>query len=240
MSIQRTCALAAAGLVGALLATPASAYEVIAVENPGKITGTVKFAGDPPAPEKFQVTKDTGACGTEKTKEDLLVGADKGIANVVVKVNASKGAELKPADKKITFDQKGCQYKPHVTLVPAGSTLEVLNPDGVLHNVHVMGKANPEKNQAMPKFRKTLDWKVDKPEWPVEVKCDAHPWMKAYWVVMDTPYYAVTDEKGSFTIDNLPAGEYDVEVWQETLGKKTEKVTVTAGSATDVAWEMSK
>lgn len=240
MSIKSTCALAAAGFAGILLATSASAYEVVAVENPGKVTGTVKFAGDAPAPEKFAVTKDTSACGTEKTKEDLIVGADKGIANVVVVVKASKGAEIKPSDKKITFDQKTCQYHPHVVLVPAGSTLEVLNPDGVLHNVHVMGKANPEKNQAMPKFRKTLDWKMDNPEWPVEVKCDAHPWMKAYWIVQDSPYYAVTDESGRFTIENLPAGEYDVDVWQETLGKKAEKVTVTAGAATDVAWEMSK
>ncbi len=222
------------------LAGTAGAYEGGAVTGGGSVSGTVKFAGTAPAPEKFEVTKDNEACGKEKTKPDLLVGANGGLANAVVVVKATKGKALTVPTDPVTFDQKGCEYNPHVLAFPAGSTVRVLNPDGVLHNVHVSGKVNPEANRAMPKFQKQADWKIEKPEWPIAVKCDAHPWMHAYWLSMDQPYYAVTDKDGNFSITELPAGEYEVEVWHEVLGKTTQKITVTGGQDSKVAWEMKK
>ncbi len=118
--------------------------------------------------------------------------------------------------------------------------MRVLNPDGVLHNVHVMGKANPASNRAMPRFQKQIDWKVEKPEWPIAVKCDAHPWMHAYWLSMDQPYYAVTTAGGTFSIADLLPGDYEVEVWHPTLGKKVEKVTIKPKATTTVDWSMAK
>jgi plastocyanin len=214
------------------------AYEAIDVTGGGSLAGTVKMSGAAPAPEKISVTKDTQACGTEKTKPDLVVASDGGLANVVVVVKATKGKKLEVPAAPITFDQKGCEYAPHVLAFPAGSTIEVLNPDGVLHNVHVTGKVNPEANRAMPKFQKKIEWKVEQPEWPIDVKCDAHPWMHAYWISMDHPYYAVTDASGKFTIADLPAGDYEVEVWHEKLGKKTEKVTIPGGGSATVDWSL--
>ncbi len=225
-------ALAMAGVAGASEGGP--------VSGGGSVSGQVKFAGTPPAPEKFPVTKDQEVCGQEKTKPDLLVSSGGGIANAVVVIKAAKGKPLTVPTDPVTFDQKGCDYHPHVLAFPAGSTVRVLNPDGVLHNVHVQGKVNPEANRAMPKFQKQVDWKIEKPEWPIAVKCDAHPWMHAYWLSMDEPYYAVTDENGNFSITDIPPGEYDVEVWHEVLGKMPEKVTVQSGQDTKVAWEMKK
>jgi plastocyanin len=222
------------------LVSAAGAYEGAPVTGGGSISGTVKYAGTAPAPEKFDVTKDNEVCGQQKTKPDLLVSAGGGIANVVVVVKATKGKPLTVPTDPVTFDQKGCDYAPHVLAFPAGSTVRVLNSDGILHNVHVMGKENPEANRAMPKFQKQVDWKVEKAEWPIAVKCDAHPWMHAYWMSMDQPYYAVTDADGNFKIADLPAGDYEVEVWHEVLGKTTQKVTVQGGQDTKVAWEMKK
>ena len=218
----------------------AGAYEGGAVTGGGAVSGQVKLAGAAPTPEKFPVTKDNDACGKEKVKPDLVVGAGGGLANAVVVVKATKGKPLTVPTEPIVFDQKGCEYSPHVLAVPAGSTIEVLNPDGVLHNVHVQGKVNPEANRAMPKFQKKIEWKVEKPEMPIAVKCDAHPWMHAYWFVMDQPYYAVTDAAGKFSIADIPAGDYEVEVWHEQLGQKTEKVTVPSGSAATVDWSLGK
>ena len=232
VSIGAALALACAGMAGA--------YEGGAVTGGGSISGQVKFAGTAPAPEKFEVTKDNEVCGKEKTKPDLLVGSGGGLANAVVVVKASKGKALTVPTEPVTFDQKGCDYNPHVLAFPAGSTIRVLNPDGVLHNVHVQGKVNPEANRAMPKFQKQVDWKIEKPEWPIAVKCDAHPWMHAYWLSMDTPYYAVTDADGNFKIVDLPPGDYEIEVWHEVLGKTTQKATVQGGQDTKVAWEMKK
>jgi plastocyanin len=223
-----------------MLAGQANAYEAIAVTDGGTLSGTVKFAGTAPAPQKIEITKDVEACGKEKTSDDLVVSSSGGIENVAVVVKAAKGKALEVPSTPVTFDQKGCEYHPHVLAFPAGSTIQVLNPDGVLHNVHVMGKANPEANRAMPKFQKKIDWKVEKAEWPIAVKCDAHPWMHAYWMSMDTPYYAVTDANGTFKISDLPPGDYEVEVWHSTLGKKTEKVSIKAKEDTKVDWSLSK
>jgi plastocyanin len=222
------------------LAGQANAYEAVAVTDGGTLTGTVKYTGTAPAPEKFEVTKDVEACGKEKTKDDLVVASGGGIENVAVVVKAAKGKALTVPTDPVTFDQKGCEYHPHVLAFPAGSTVQVLNPDGVLHNVHVQGKVNPEANRAMPKFQKKIDWKVEKAEWPIAVKCDAHPWMHAYWMSMDTPYYAVTDATGAFKIGDLPPGDYEVEVWHPILGKKTEKVSIKAKEDTKVDWSLSK
>lgn len=235
--------VAAFGLAALVSAGQARAYEAITVTDGGSLTGTVKYAGTPPAPAKFEVTKDVEVCGKdgkEKTDPKLVVGSSGGIKDVAVVVKATKGKALQVPTEPVTFDQQGCEYHPHVLAFPAGSTVAVLNPDGVLHNVHVMGKENFEANRAMPKFQKKVDWKVEKPEWPIAVKCDAHPWMHAYWLSMDQPYYAVTDDAGNFKITDIPPGDYEVEIWQGELGKKTEKVTIKPKEETKVAWSMTK
>jgi plastocyanin len=231
-----------AALVGASAAT-AWAYEATTVTDGGSLSGTVKFDGTPPAPKKIEVTKDQEVCaknGPEIIDPALIVSSGGGIQDVAVVVKATKGKALEVPTEPVTFDQNGCEYKPHVLAFPAGSTISILNSDGILHNVHVMGKENPEANRAQPKFQKKIDWKVEKAEWPIAVKCDAHPWMHAYWLSMDQPYYAVTDADGKFKITDIPPGDYEVEVWQGELGKKTEKVTIKPKEDTAVSWTMGK
>ncbi len=232
----------ALGLVAAgvtlVVGSSAGAYEAVAVSGGGTIKGQVKYGGAPPARVKIDITKDQKVCGaeTEKLKEDLVVGAGGGIQNAVVRiVGIEKGAALKPASPNPTLDQKVCQFRPHVAMFPAGSTLDVLNSDGILHNVHTYGEANPPVNKAQPGFKKQIQLNFAKPEFPIRVECDAHPWMRSWLVVQDHPYYAVTEESGSFSIANVPAGDYDLEIWQETLGRQTAKVSVPAGGEATVS-----
>src|SRR5437764_1720659 len=96
------------------LATRAVAYEAKAVTDGGTLSGTVKFQGTAPPPAKLEVTKDPEVCGKEKTSPDLVVGSDGALANVVVTVKAQKGKKLEPPAQNPTFDQKTCEYKPHV------------------------------------------------------------------------------------------------------------------------------
>ena len=227
----------------AALAPRAMAYEAVAVADGGSISGTVKYAGTAPAPAKIPVTKDPEVCGKEgkeKISPDLTVGPGGGIANVVVVVKAAKGKKLDVPTTNPVFDQKTCEFHPHVLAFPAGSTVDVLNSDGILHNIHTTSTANPSVNQAQPKFKPKIQIKVDKPEWPIKVQCDAHGWMHAYWISQEHPYYAVTGPDGTFKISDLPAGDYEVEVWQEKLGKKTEKVSVKAKEDTKVSWTLGK
>src|ERR1700730_18648940 len=125
----------------------AGAYEATTVTNGGKLSGTVKYSGTPPPPAKLEVPKDPEGCGKEKISPDLFVASDGGLANAIVTVRVAKG---KPADtsKPIQFDQKQCEYHPHVLVVPAGATVEVINSDGILHNIHTFSTVNPPQNGA--------------------------------------------------------------------------------------------
>ena len=201
----------------------------------GTISGTVKYEGTAPAPKPVEVTKDKEVCGLHQHfQEDLVVGSDGGIANAVVIVKGAKG-DMKPGD--VTFDQKGCDYVPHVLAFPAGSTVKIVNSDGILHNIHTYSTANPSFNMAQPKFKKVIEQKVEKPE-VIKVTCDAHGWMHGWWVATDTPYFAVTDDKGNYTIKDVPAGDYTVEVWQEKLGTEDQKASVKDGATATTNFSM--
>ena len=193
----------------------------------GTISGTVKYDGTAPAPKKVEVTKDKEVCGLHQHfEENLIVDGSGGIANAVVIVKGAKG-EMKPGD--VTFDQKGCDYVPHVLAFEAGSTVNIVNSDGILHNIHTYSEKNPSFNMAQPKFKKVIKQTVAQPE-VIKVTCDAHGWMHGWWVATDTPYFAVTDDKGNYSISGVPPGDYTVEVWQEKLGTQDQKASVKDGA----------
>ena len=237
--MRRTLVLTAlAAAVAAACAGRAAAYDAIAVADGGTLSGTVTYEGTPPAPTKIEVTKDPEVCGKEKNAPNLVLGQGNGIANVVVAVQATKGKKLDVPTTNPVFDQKTCEFHPHVLAFPAGSTIDVLNDDGILHNIHTTSTVNPSQNQAQPKFKPKIQIKVDKAEWPIAVKCDVHGWMSGYWISQEHPYIAVTDANGAFKITDLPPGDYQVELWQEKLGKKTMPASIKAKEETKVAWTM--
>lgn len=223
----------------ALCAAPVLAYEGGAVSGGGSIAGVVKLQGAAPAAKAIEITKDKEACGAhgELKSEELVVGADNAIANAVVSItNITKGKPLEAATP--VLDQKGCRYIPHVLAFPAGSTVKILNSDGILHNIHTYSTANPPVNLAQPKFKKELNQKFEKPE-TIKVSCDAHGWMLGYFISQEHPYYAVTDASGAFKLTDVPAGEYELKVWHEKLGEKTAKVTVAAGAEAKNDFELA-
>ena len=113
-----------------------------------------------------------------------------------------------------------------------GQPLQFKNSDGILHNVHGLPKVNKEFNIGMPPTVKTSDKTFNKPEPVFKVKCDVHPWMSSYVAVMTHPYFAVTGRDGSFKIDNVPDGTYEIEAWHEKLPAMTGSATVSGGNAT--------
>jgi len=217
---------------------PARAYDGGPVSNGGSITGEVKVQGAAPAAKPIEVTKDKEVCGQHEIKnEDLVVSASGGVENAVVSItNISKGKPMPAAEA--TLDQKGCQYVPHVLLFPAGTTVKINNDDGILHNIHTYSTKNAPINMAQPKFKKTIEAKFDQPE-VVKVTCDAHGWMGGWFVVEDNPYFVKTDANGAFKLTDVPPGDYEVKVWQEKLGEKTQKVTVAAGGDAKVTFELA-
>ena len=227
-------------LSAAIFALPTSSmaqYKAGDVKDGGSVSGTVKFKGTAPAPKKLDVSKDKEVCGKSPKVDQSLVVNNGNLANAVVTITDIKTGK-KIDTKKVTLDQKGCEYQPHVLAFPVGSTVEILNPDGILHNVHSYSKVNSPFNMAQPKFKKTLDVKIEKPE-AIEVKCDVHGWMQGWLVATPTPYVAVTDNSGNFKLTDVPPGSYTVEVWHEKLGKNTQKVTVKAKEDAKVNFEVA-
>jgi hypothetical protein len=233
-------ATAALALAGSLtFPSRACAYQSEVVHDGGTIAGTVKFVGTPPARELVQITKDREVCGASPHyDQSLIVGADGGIADAVVSVaNIEKGAPL-VAVRGIKFDQKECEYVPHVLAFPAGSSVDIVNSDGILHSIRTDSKNNPPLDMAQPGFKKVITLSVLHPEL-IEVSCDAHNWMRGWWFVADNPYYSVTDTHGRFTIENVPPGTYTLKVWQEKLGIQTRGVTVRPGKTVTIDFTMA-
>lgn len=206
-------------------AAMAEAYKEIDVKDGGTITGVVKFDGEAPGAKILKVDKDEQTCGHEnKMSEELVInGESKGIKNAVVSlvdIAAGKKAEVVTT----SLDQKECLFIPHVLAVPAGASVDLLNSDNVMHNLHSWSIKNPGFNEGVSGGGK-MTKKFDLPE-VVKITCDVHKWMSSFIVVKANPYFSVTDENGRFKIENVPAGSYKIEAWQEKLGKKTADVTV--------------
>jgi plastocyanin len=228
--------LALASALGGLLfcgllffGTTSYPYDAVSVADGGSITGTVKLDGVAPKPKTLEIGKDKEVCGAHPLlDQSLVVGRGGGIANAVVTItDIARGEPIKPGSI-VVFDQKGCEYTPHVIAFPAGSTIRVLNSDGILHSIHTESSINPVVDMAQPGFKKTLSVVIAKPE-AIKVTCDAHNWMEGWWYAVGNPYFAVTDAKGRFTIANVPPGTYTLRVWQEKLGEISKKVTIVAG-----------
>ncbi len=151
------------------------------------------------------------------------------LKNVIITVEGTGTA--KPAPRTVVIDQHNCRYHPHVQAAPAGSTVNILNSDPLLHNIHGYLGQQTLFNVAMP----LKGQKVPRPlprSGVVRIKCDIHNWMNGWLVVSDFPY-AVNGADGAYTLKGLPAGTYTVKAWHEKLGEKTAQVTVPAsGDAT--------
>ena len=205
----------------------------------GTIRGTVRFTGAAFEQKKLPVTVDHHVCGREKDAEDIVLSPEKGIRNVVVSLQPPPPGDKWPvALPLVQIDQEQCLFVPRVVVVPAGGTVEFLNSDRLLHNLHSASMGNPKFNRTQPRGR-TIPIVFKNPE-IIRVDCDLHPWMRAWVVVAEHPFYAVTNEQGEFMLDHVPPGEYTLQLWQESLGTATKDVTVRDEAVTTVMVDMSQ
>jgi plastocyanin len=198
----------------------------------GVVSGTVQFAGKAPQRVKIDMSQDPvcSMMGGDNFAEQYVVKAGK-LANVYVYVKSGPAAAMSaPAGTAapVVLDQAGCKYVPHVIAVMRGGSVEFRNSDSTMHNIHTMpeaaGNAVIDVSQA-PKGAPVA--KVfAKPEVMLEVRCNNHPWMNAFINVSATPFFAVTDAEGKFTISGLPAGDYVLGAVHEKMGEQDIHVTV--------------
>jgi hypothetical protein len=212
-------------------------------EGWGTLKGKVTLKGDAPPPKELApkggASKDPTVCAKDAPilSERLVVDAgSKGVKNVLVYIPkptaVSDEAKKAAQSAQIVFDQEKCTFVPHVLAVMTGTNLELKNSDPVSHNINSRLRNNGF-NSVVPASQ-ALPRSISEPErQPGELTCDIHPWMKAYWMVLDNPYFAVTDAQGNFEIKNVPAGSQKVVVWQEAVAPNG-FLTAASGDAIDI------
>lgn len=236
------------GVVGAVLAfacggggggdTPdagggEAAPEPAAVVSPAEaatISGRVSFEGEAPAPVPIDMSEEP-VCDEKHpggAYRDAVTVTDGGLGNVYIYVKEGLGDMTFPTPSSgVELDQDGCQYVPHIIAIQTDQPLVIKNSDGVLHNINTQPTENRGFNISQPVVMETTR-DFSRPEVMIPVKCDVHGWMEAYIGVQDHPYAVVTAADGSYTIENLPPGDYVIEAWHEMYGVQTQNVSVAA------------
>ena len=171
--------------------------------------------------------------GKRPVQEVVAADIHGNLANVFVKLEGNFPRTPIPA-KPAVIDQQGCIYSPRVIGMRVGQKLEVRNEDPLSHNVHIVSKNGNDFSITMSNKGTMSSFTPKAVEVMLRVACDFHRWMTAYIGVVANPYFAVSGDKGTFEITNVPPGTYTIEAWQELYGPVTKKVTVTAGGVTQV------
>jgi len=207
----------------------------------GTITGDVKLVDGPPKMAPVKVTKDQDYCGETLLNESYLVDANGGLKNVVVYLEAVQTAAPADPQKLNMIENTGCRYAPRILAMQKGERLRVKNNDPKLHIPHsylnektVFMLSLPFKNTILDATQKIRDAGI------LKLVCDTHAWMLGFVHVFDHLFFAVTGDKGSFSIPNVPAGTYTLKAWHEDAGLNSQEVVVSEGGEVRVNFEFAK
>jgi hypothetical protein len=203
----------------------------------GTVSGKVTYTGTPAHQRPIDMGKEP-SCAKEHaakpvTTETVVTGPNNALENVVVYVSSGAPDEGQVPAQAVTFEQKGCQYLPHVLVMHTNQELKIVNDDQTSHNIHPLPKANREWNKSQPPGSPPIVEKFAREEF-ISVKCQVHPWMHGYFAVLKTSHYDVSKGAGDFKLPNLPPGKYTITAWHEDYGTQTADVTITGNETKDV------
>lgn len=187
----------------------------------GMLRGRFVFDGQPPKRAVIKPNKDPAVVkGVTLYDQSLVVGEDRGIANVFIWLRDADVPvpPINEAFSPVMLANKYLQFKPHALALRTGQKLIVKNDDPVAVSTNIQTLTNRASLMVLP-VRGQREYQFDKGEpLPIPVTDNIHPWMKAFMIVRDNPYFAVTKEDGSFEINNLPPGEWEFQLWHEKAG----------------------
>ena len=207
----------------------------------GRITGSIALDGEPPAEQPIDMSEepDCAAGYPDGVTTQKALVSDGQLANVFIYVKEGLGMEFPAPSQPVVLDQRNCRYHPHVVGLQVDQPLQIQNSDPVLHNINTQPTVNRGFNISQPQQGMQTSRDFGMAEVMIPVKCDVHGWMNAYVGVLDHPYFAVSAADGSYSIPNLPPGQYVLEAWHELFGTQTANVTVTEGATLEVGFSFS-
>jgi hypothetical protein len=237
----------------------AHGYEAADMKDGATVKGRVKFSGSAPPDETIAIDRDVQHCGREQKLNKYII-ADSMVKNAVVFIDKPQRGKHIPANTAVDLTINKCRVEPHVSVGFVGGNFRFKNNDSILHTLQmklwleyqrkvsdrplkdgatIYNIAFPKKGRVIEKPIKSSH-RYQHDTGMIRVTSNAHPWMRGYVFVFDHPYAAVTDDKGSFTMDNLPPGEYVMKIWHESLGMQEKKIKVSSGEVLEVDIEFSK
>jgi plastocyanin len=218
----------------ALLTLSLSAAGLAAPPNGASVTGKVTLSGAVPRPKPLDLSKEPECVKMHAYNplfpENVLIGPGNSLRNVVVFISSEVNDGSSVPSSPALFDQQGCHYATHVLAIRVGQEINVSNSDPFAHNIHPLAKINREWNKMQLPGTPPFSYAYDHAEF-IPIKCNIHPWMNGYFVVLKTGHFAVTGDDGSFSLPNLPPGHYTVTAWHETYGTQSKDITVGAGES---------
>ncbi len=156
-------------------------------------------------------------------------------SNVVVYIGSAPG--LFAPQSSPVVDQRSLSFQPHVLPIVVGTTVNFLNSDDVQHNVFTPSAAGDFFNLGTWPKGQTRPYAFTKMG-KVELLCNVHHEMRSYILVLQNPFFAVTDKGGNFRIENVPPGSYTLKVWHEQATAPGQVVNVT-GTALTLNFELA-
>ncbi len=218
--------------------------------NEGTITGMVSFTGTPPTAKPISMGADA-VCESKNPNalaEDIVVKEGGAMQNVFIYVKDGKTADNKninslgfdpPAQSQV-LDQNGCHYVPHILGIQVKQKLEIKNSDATSHNINLQATKNEKINPSQPPGSPAVEKTFQRAEILIPVKCNQHPWMKAYIGVVSHPFYAVSGADGKFEIKGLPPGTYTLVAWHEKFKQEqTQSITVGAKESKEASFKFA-
>lgn len=204
----------------------------------GTVQGVVKYEGAVPKGTKLSVPLDCVKSRPNGLYSDEVTVKDGKLKNVLVRI--VKGLEGKsfgpPPDQAVVLDQVECMYEPKVIAARVGQKVDIVNSDPIFHNVRSVTTKNENFNVGMAHQHERVTKVFTQPDMILQTKCDVHPWMTGYIAVIEHPFFAVTSADGKFEIKGIPAGNYTLELWHETLGVQTQEIAVKGGGSQALAF----
>ena len=226
----------------------------------GTLTGKIIVTGDRPENKTEDVgdNKDKAVClvdGELPQDDKFTIDDDGGLRDVFVMMYRKSSDPEVPIHESydaamaepVTIDNEKCRFVPQASFVRVGQTLVLKNSDPVGHNCHITGFKN-EFNTTIPANNSVEVVPQAEEKVPIPVRCDLHKWMDGVLMIRENPYVAISSSDGSFTIENVPAGEWQFQFWHkggaylrdlvvpdQKVGRRGEiDVTIAAGETTDL------